>query len=118
LLFREAWRLPAHTGEPNDDNRRVTPEVVANPGLELKLYGQDSQAVAAWEHEGRVDLWTGMATSPVAVTLRNRSHYVALTGLARPHGPVDGRRRWSCSRPPSSADVARSDYQFNGNLMA
>jgi hypothetical protein len=83
LLFKEEWKLPPHEGAANDENRRVTPAVVTNPRLELKLYGPDSKAVAAWEHEGRVDLWTGMATSPVAVTLRDRSNYIDLTGLAR-----------------------------------
>ena len=28
LLFRETWRLPPHTGEPNDENTRFTPAVV------------------------------------------------------------------------------------------
>jgi hypothetical protein len=34
-------------------------------------------------HEERVDLWTGMATSPVAITLRDRNNYVDLTDAAR-----------------------------------
>jgi hypothetical protein len=34
-------------------------------------------------HEERIDLWNGMATSPVAVTLRDRRNYVDLTGAAR-----------------------------------
>jgi len=83
LLFKEAWKLPAHEGEANDDNRRLTPAVVTNPQIALTLYGPDSRAVAAWEHEGRVDLWTGMAASPVAVTMRDRNNYLDLTGLAR-----------------------------------
>jgi hypothetical protein len=83
LLFREEWRLPKHDGPPTNDNRRVTPEVVTNPRLELKVYGLDAKAVMAWEHDGRVDLWTGMATSPIAITLRDRQNYMDLTGLAR-----------------------------------
>ena len=37
----------------------------------------------AAEHEGRVDLWNGLATSPVAVTPRDKRNYLDLTGLAR-----------------------------------
>jgi hypothetical protein len=61
----------------------VTPAVVGNSRLELKLYGRDAQAVIAWEHESRIDLWTGLAASPVAVTLRDKENFVDLTGLAR-----------------------------------
>ena len=34
-------------------------------------------------HEERIDLWNGMASSPVAVTLRDRRNYVDLTDAAR-----------------------------------
>jgi hypothetical protein len=83
LLFREDWRTPPHDGAPNDENMRVTPAVVGNSRLELALYGRDAQAILAAEHEGRIDLWTGLTTTPVAVTLRDKSNYVDLTGLAR-----------------------------------
>jgi hypothetical protein len=59
LLFREDWRLPKHAGPATDDNMRFTPEV------------------------GRIDMWTGLATSPVALTLRDKRNYLDLTGLAR-----------------------------------
>ena len=83
LLFKEDWKLPPHQGAPNDENMRVTPAVVTNPNLEVKLYGTHASVVRAAEHEGRFDLWTGMATSPVAVTLRDKRNFVDLTGLAR-----------------------------------
>ncbi|MBA3888781.1 MAG: hypothetical protein H0X67_24090 [Acidobacteria bacterium] len=83
LLFREEWRLPQHEGPPTNENRRVTPEVVTNPRVELTVYGLDAKAVMAWEHDGRVDLWTGMAASPIAMTVRDRHNYMDLTGLAR-----------------------------------
>ena len=83
LLFKEEWKLPPHVGQPDDENMRFTPEVVANPNLEGKLYGPDSRVVRAAQHEGRIDLWTGMTTSPVAVTLRDKRNYLDLTGLAR-----------------------------------
>ena len=59
------------------------PSVVTNPKIEAKLYGPDAKVIRAARHEGRIDLWTGMTTSPVAVTLRDKQNYVDLTGLAR-----------------------------------
>jgi len=83
LLFREEWKQPPYTGKLNDENRRVTQEAVINPNLELKLYGPDARNISVYVHEGRHDLWTGMTTSPVAATLRDKANYVDLTGLAR-----------------------------------
>ena len=83
LLFKEVWREPPFTGERTDENQRFVPSVVTNPKIEAKLYGPDAKVIRAARHEGRFDLWTGMATSPVAVTLRDKQNYVDLTGLAR-----------------------------------
>jgi len=83
LLFKEEWRLPPHEGAPTDENMRFTPAVVRGEGIEAKLYGTSASVIRAAEHEGRIDLWTGLATSPVAVTLRDKRNYIDLTGLAR-----------------------------------
>jgi hypothetical protein len=83
LLFKEEWRVPKHEGAATDENTRFTPEVVTNERIEARLYGPGSAPVRAAEHEGRIDLWNGLATSPVAVTLRDKRSYVDLTGLAR-----------------------------------
>ena len=83
LLFKEEWRVPRHEGAATDENMRFTPEVVTNDRIEAKLYGPAASVIRAAEHEGRVDLWTGLATSPVAVTLRDKRNYIDLTGLAR-----------------------------------
>jgi hypothetical protein len=83
LAFKEAWRLPPHQGAPTDENMRVTPAVVSNDRLEATFYGPTASVIRAAEHEGRIDLWTGLATSPVAVTLKDKRNYVDLTGLAR-----------------------------------
>lgn len=83
LLFKEEWRLPPHQGAPTDENMRFTPSVASNDRLEAKVYGPGASVVRAAEHEGRIDLWTGLATSPVAVTLRDKRNYIDLTGLAR-----------------------------------
>ena len=34
-------------------------------------------------HEGRHDLWTGLETTPIAATLRDKNNYLDLTGRAR-----------------------------------
>jgi hypothetical protein len=83
LLFSEPWKLPPHTGEQTDENMRFTPAVVTNPRVEAKLYGQDASVIRAAVHEERIDLWNGMATSPVAVTLRDRRNLLDLTEPAR-----------------------------------
>jgi catechol 2,3-dioxygenase-like lactoylglutathione lyase family enzyme len=83
LLFKEDWREPPYTGQRTDENQRIGFGVVSNPNLELKVYGADSKVVRAARHEGRIDLWTGLATSPVAVMLKDKRNYVDLTGLAR-----------------------------------
>jgi hypothetical protein len=83
LLFSEPWRLPPHTGEQTDENMRFTPAVVTNPRIEVKLYGQNASVIRAAIHEERVDLWNGMASSPTAVTLRDRRNFVDLTEAAR-----------------------------------
>ena len=83
LLFREVWKQPPHTGPLNDDNRRITPEALTNADLEYRLYGTDSKNIQVTEHNGVPDLWTGWATSPVALTLRHKGSYLDLTGLTR-----------------------------------
>jgi len=83
LLFKEEWRIPKHEGAATDENTRFSSEVVTNDRIEAKLYGPGSAPVRAAEHEGRVDLWNGLATSPVVVTLRDKRNFVDLTGLAR-----------------------------------
>jgi hypothetical protein len=83
VLFSETWRLPPYTGEQTDENMRFTPAVVTNPRIEVKLYGLDAKVVRAAVHEERVGLWTGMASSPVAITLRDRANYMDLTDAAR-----------------------------------
>jgi len=83
LLFSEPWRLPPYTGEQTDENMRFTPAVVTNPRIEAKLYGPDAKVIRAAVHEDRIDLWNGMASSPVAITLRDRRNYVDLSDASR-----------------------------------
>ena len=83
LLFSEPWRLPPYAGEQTDENTRVTAAVVTNPNLEVKLYGPDAKVIRAAVHEERTDLWNGLASSPTAVTLREKRNYLNLTDAAR-----------------------------------
>jgi hypothetical protein len=83
LLFSEKWQLPPYKGEQTDENTRVTPAVVTNARLEITLYGADAKVIRAATHEERTDLWNGLASSPTAVTLRDRSNYLDLTEAAR-----------------------------------
>ena len=83
LLFSEPWKMPPYTGEQTDENTRFVPAVVTNANLEAKLYGLDAKVVRAAVHEERVDLWNGLAASPVAITLRDRRNFVDLTDPAR-----------------------------------
>lgn len=90
LLFQEEWRQADEAlGIPISEHRSANQyylagqSAVTNPNLELTLYGQRAGDVTVYEHEGRVDLWTGLVGSSVAVTLKDRNNYLDLTGLAR-----------------------------------
>ena len=83
LLFRETWKQPAHTGPLTDENRRITPEALTNPDLEMRLYGTDASNIQVTQHNGIPDVWMGFANSPVALTLRHKTAYMNLTQLAR-----------------------------------
>lgn len=82
LFFKEEWKTVPHGGEHG-----VTQEQVANPDLELKLYGTESDKVqvlgSATDPSNPPHVWTGLAASPVIVALRDKNSFADLTGLAR-----------------------------------
>jgi len=80
LFFREAWKQTAAGGE-----HPVNPaEALANPNLELKLYGKEVLLTGSASDENNpIHLWTGVCATPCAVALRDRNNYGDLTGLAR-----------------------------------
>jgi len=82
LFFREEWKQTAQGGEHG-----VTQDAVANPNLEVKLYGPAAKEFlmsgSAGDESNPVHLWTGMCTSPCAATLRHKTSLVDLSGLAR-----------------------------------
>lgn len=83
LLFSETWKMPPYSGEQTDENTRVSPAVLTNANLEMKVYGADARVIRVAVHEERFDLWNGMTTAPSALTLRDRRNYLNLTDAAR-----------------------------------
>jgi hypothetical protein len=82
LFFSEEWKQNANGGEA-----AVNPaEAVANPALELKLYGpgaKDIQLTGTPANAANpVHLWTGLCEQMCAAALRDKENYVDLTGLA------------------------------------
>jgi hypothetical protein len=83
LFFQEPWQRP-----PNARGQiPVTPANVSNPNLELKVYGPDAKDLQISGDPKTdtmpINLWTGLCTAPVVATLRDKSNYVDLTGLAK-----------------------------------
>jgi len=65
----------------------VTQQSIANPSLELKLYGgasKEIQLTGALNNENNpIHVWTGLCTSGCAVAFRDKGNMVDLSGLAR-----------------------------------
>ena len=90
LLFKEQWRqvdsavaIPTSPRRSQNKYWLAGQTAVTSPNVELKLYGSDAKNITVYLHEGRYDLWTGLAGSPVAVMLKDRRNFIDLTGLAR-----------------------------------
>ena len=72
LFFKETWK--------DSTNVPVTQEFVANPDLQLKVYGKDANVTG----EGNIPhIWTGLCTPNCAVALRHKDSFVDLTGKAK-----------------------------------
>ena len=104
LLFKEGGE-PPFEGERNDVNQRFTPAVVTNERIEAKLYGTDSKVIRAAQHEGRIDLWTGMATSPSP----SRCATSATSRLDRPGTLAVARSHKRHPHTPSGRETGRRD---------
>jgi hypothetical protein len=83
LFFREEWKQTPAGGEHPVD----IASAVANPNLELKLIGPTGKEMlmtgAATDENNPTHLWTGMCTTPCGFTLRDKSNFADLTGLAQ-----------------------------------
>ena len=83
LFFSESWKaLPT----PTDDHGEwpAGQAGVASPNLQLSLHGPSGKDITLVAVRGRADvyplnLWTGVTTSPIGATLRDKSNYVDLT---------------------------------------
>jgi len=86
LFFRETWKQ-----QPNGQQHPVTPDVVSNPSLELKLYGASAKEILVTGNNnngGVIWLFSGLTTTPIAVTLRDKNNYVDLSGSAKIHWTI------------------------------
>ena len=83
LFFSEAWKaLPAAV----DDHGEwpASQAGVANPNLVLSLYGPSGKEITLVAVRGSADvyplnLWTGVTTSAIGATLRDKDNYVDLS---------------------------------------
>jgi hypothetical protein len=83
LFISESWqRKSGETGE-----MPVTQENLSVPNTEIKVYGLDAKNLVIAGTRGNpnylVNLWSGLSREPIAVTLRDPSSYVDLSGRAR-----------------------------------
>jgi hypothetical protein len=83
LVIKEDFQRDASAGGAQ---LPLVPGNVSNQNLELKVYGPDAKNLTisgAVTGATPINLWTGLATAPIAATLRDKNNYVDLTGLAR-----------------------------------
>jgi hypothetical protein len=82
LFFREEWKETTDTGDIP-----VSQQFVANANLELKLYGPGAKGLmitgSAANPQNPTHVWNGMCAANCAMTLRDKSNFVDLTGQAK-----------------------------------
>jgi hypothetical protein len=85
LFFKEEWN---HSGTPEHP---ISQSSVANPNLELKLYGDqpkpDPNFGGIWENKRFANdpahTFTGTCRTPCGLTFRDKNNYADVTGLAK-----------------------------------
>lgn len=81
LFFKEEW------SNPTNAEHALGQDSVGNPNLELKVYGSTAKelliAGSATNETNPPHPWTGMCSTPCGLTLRDKTRFVDLTGLAR-----------------------------------
>jgi hypothetical protein len=87
LFFREDWKLAdglPNINTPQEPEHAVVPGDVANPNLEVRLYGDKTglTSVKQLNNNGTTYVMTLLCTSNCAVTLRDKNNDVDLTKLA------------------------------------
>jgi hypothetical protein len=82
LFFREEWKAA-----PGPMEHAISQEAVANPNLDLKLYGASSKEIQetgkVGDETNPLHVWTGLCATQCGLALRDKSSFVDLTGLAR-----------------------------------
>ena len=80
LFFREDWKEIAPVAP-------VTQEHVANPKVQIALYGPGKDGIRKSHHDTPKDdpyyIWLGSCPANCAIALRNKDAFVDLTGLAK-----------------------------------
>jgi len=84
LFFKVEWVRPQNQA---DTKVRYAPvqENVADPNVEIKFYGAAKQILTTGNPGSDVTpygVWSGTANAPFAITFKQKSKYVDLTGLA------------------------------------
>jgi hypothetical protein len=78
LFLRETWK------DPEIQERKVVQSDLANPQLLLALYGPSTIDVRIVKHTSPKDdpsyIWSGSSPQPWALTLKDKSNYVDLSG--------------------------------------
>lgn len=87
LFFREDWKLAdglANINTPQEPEHALFQGDVANPNLELRLYGDKGGLVAVQQHNNNdiTYVMTLLCASNCAVTLRDKKNDVDLSGFA------------------------------------
>ena len=82
LFFREDWKQL-----PTNAEHAVDQASLANADLELKLYNNTGEGILMTGTTGLESnpphIWTGVCEGPCAATLRHKTKFADLTGLAR-----------------------------------
>jgi hypothetical protein len=82
LFLKEEWKQIPGGGE-----HAVTSASVTAPNVEMTLYGASGAEIQLTGSDGDdnnpTHVWTGLCTTPCGVTLRDKTSYVDLSGLAR-----------------------------------
>jgi hypothetical protein len=82
LFFREDWKQVPDTPVEHP----LTQAAVANPNLELKLYGAGKDIVEngiPGDEFNFLHVWTGLCQAPCALAFRDKNNYVDLSGLGK-----------------------------------
>ena len=82
LFLEQQWQQIPGGGE-----NALTQASITNANVEMKLYGGSSDEIQLTGNPGDENnpthVWTGLCTTPCAVTFRDKARLVDLTGLAR-----------------------------------